>query len=71
MIVNYNPKLVELIKEVHQLQLLEYKIPSIIKHIADKANAFIQQAKALELVSIFLFSHDIPIKKFIQNFCIL
>lgn len=51
MMVNYNPRLKTLIDEVHQLQLLGFKIPSAIAETARKADLFVKQAKALEQVS--------------------
>lgn len=53
--VNYNPKLVKLIKEVRQLQNLGYKVPSSITDVTDKAKLFMQRARALEQVkSLFI-----------------
>lgn len=50
MVVNFNPKLVKLVEEVHQLQLLGYSIPLEIIKVVDKAKLFMRQAKALEQV---------------------
>ena len=52
MTVNYNPKLVQLIKEVHHFHILAYNVPSTIVQLADKAKLFLKQAKALEQVGI-------------------
>ncbi|XP_063237932.1 cytoplasmic dynein 2 heavy chain 1 [Bacillus rossius redtenbacheri] len=51
--VNYNPRLVGLIREVRQLAVLGYKIPVKIQETADLAKKFMRQAKALEQVANF------------------
>lgn len=52
MTVNYNPKLIQLVKEVHHFKVLGYNVPSTIVQLADKAKLFLQQAKALEQVNV-------------------
>lgn len=49
--VNYDPRLVGLVREVRQLIVLGYKIPMKIQEAADLAKTFMRQAKALEQVS--------------------
>ncbi|XP_068082912.1 cytoplasmic dynein 2 heavy chain 1 [Anabrus simplex] len=51
--VNYNPRLVGLIREVRQLLVLGYKVPARIQEAADHAKRFMRQAKALEQVANF------------------
>nr|CAD7453928.1 unnamed protein product [Timema tahoe] len=51
--VNYNPRLVGLVREVRQLAVLGYKIPIKIQEAADLAKRFMRQAKALEQVANF------------------
>ncbi|XP_046395709.1 cytoplasmic dynein 2 heavy chain 1 [Ischnura elegans] len=51
--VQYNKRLVGLIREVRQLSLLGYRIPPEIKAISEKAKKFSNQAKALEQVANF------------------
>ncbi|KAJ9584167.1 hypothetical protein L9F63_021464, partial [Diploptera punctata] len=51
--VNYNPKLVGLVKEVRQLSVLGYKIPMKIQEAAELAKRFMKQAKALEQIANF------------------
>lgn len=48
--VNYNPRLVGLVREVRQLIVLGYKIPMKIQEAVDLAKNFMKQAKALEQV---------------------
>lgn len=48
--VNYNPRLVGLVREVRQLIILGYKIPMKIQEAVDLAKKFMRQAKALEQV---------------------
>ncbi|PNF38602.1 hypothetical protein B7P43_G03949, partial [Cryptotermes secundus] len=51
--VNYNPRLVGLVREVRQLIILGYKIPMKIQEAVDLAKKFMRQAKALEQVANF------------------
>jgi dynein heavy chain 2 len=51
MLVNYNPKLVMIIREVRQLSLLGYKIPEKIQGLSSLAVKYMKQAKALDQVS--------------------
>jgi len=48
--VNYNPALVNLVREVHQLTLLGHNIPVTIQESAALAQKFMKQAKSLEQV---------------------
>lgn len=54
--VNYDPHLVQLVREVRQLTVLGYKIPLKILEAADLAKKFMRQAKALEQVSYITYS---------------
>lgn len=54
--VNYDPHLVQLVREVCQLTVLGYKIPLKIQEAADLAKKFMRQAKSLEQVSYITFS---------------
>ncbi|GLH06946.1 Dynein heavy chain, cytoplasmic, partial [Gryllus bimaculatus] len=51
--VNYNPRLVQLDREVRQLAVLGYTIPTRIIDAATLARKFMRQAKALEQVANF------------------
>ncbi|XP_071452948.1 cytoplasmic dynein 2 heavy chain 1 [Hetaerina americana] len=51
--VKYNKRLVGLIREVRQLSLLGFRIPTEIKAMSEKAKKFSNQAKALEQVANF------------------
>lgn len=69
MMVNYNPRLKTLIDEVHQLQLLGFKIPPAIAETARKADLFVKQAKALEQVCHIFFTCKIINAFFIGSYC--
>lgn len=64
--VNYDPHLVRLVREVHQLTVLGYKIPLKIQEAADLAKKFMRQAKALEQVS-YITSSTIQFLDFIHH----
>lgn len=53
--VNYDRRMVGLVREVRQLSVLGYKIPMKIQEAADLAKKFMRQAKALEQVSYIDF----------------
>lgn len=52
--VNYDPRLVTLVREARQLTVLGHKIPSQIRNATDQAKKFMKQAKALEQVNYLL-----------------
>ena len=53
MVVNYNPRLINLVKEVRLLSLKGYTIPSEIKDTAKQASKFSTQALSLSQVSSY------------------
>lgn len=48
--VNYNPRLVGLVKEVRQILVMGYSIPMHIQEAAELAKRFIRQARSLQQV---------------------
>jgi dynein heavy chain 2 len=48
--VNYNPRLVTIIREVRQLSLLGYTIPPHVLQLSELAVKYMKQAKALDHV---------------------
>ncbi|CAG0883700.1 unnamed protein product [Cyprideis torosa] len=53
MVVNYNPDLVTLIREVRQLSALGFAVPRKIQDVTAEAGKYMRQAKALEKVACF------------------